>query len=106
MALYQYQATLSATSSGTEIPIATAMAGCAGGIVLVYCDTAGSDVRINPPGQTITSDNGLLLTADVCNGPFVFQIDSDTAADRPHLYAGSATDVNVQVRRLARGESA
>lgn len=103
--MYVYQATLSATSAGTAIPITTTMAGGEGETVLVYCDTAGSGVRINPPGQTITSANGLLLTADVCNGPFVFQIDSNTAADRPHLYASAATDVNVQVRRLARGES-
>lgn len=102
-----YQDTLTATSSGTVIPLTPAMlAGSEGDIVIVCSVVAGEseDVYIIKAGGDIDAPSAFRVPFDgtTTQRPDFYNGGTD-AADRPHLYAAADTDVYVEVYRANFG---
>lgn len=97
--IYEAGATpLSADSSGTPIPLTTAMLDGGTRRVTAYLSATGTAFFI-PPGGDIDAASGIQLPSDGTTIAVPYRHVSDDAAGRAHLYAESATDVRVLVRQ-------
>lgn len=98
--IYEASATpLSADSSGTPIPLTTAMLNGGTDRVMAYLSAAGTAYFI-PPGGDIDAASGIQIPSDGTTIAVPYRHVADTVAGRAHLYASSATNVRVLVRQL------
>lgn len=104
---YIYYDQLTATSSGTPIPLTASMLGGAEGdiVVVVSVDSGeAEDVYLIPAGKDVDAPSPFLApnSGTTTQMPDFYNGGTD-AADRPHLYAAGDTTCRVTVYRANFG---